>query len=181
MAHAHRDQDPEVRVAAAVGTLRAHGLRITAPRLAMLRVLASEHGPFSSEDLFKRLRGTRCDLVTVYRCLSAMEAVGVLRRCDFGDGIQRYEFNEGASHHHHIICRECRKAEIVDLCVVDGIERMLLARGYAHLSHVLDLFGICPACQQQTGSLENATSPRAPKQVPQGGARVTRKRPSRQR
>ena len=34
-----------------------------------------------------------------------MEEVGVVRRCDFGDGVLRYEFDGGAlRHHHHLVC-----------------------------------------------------------------------------
>jgi Fur family ferric uptake transcriptional regulator len=177
MSHAHDPLTADARIAEALETLRRHGLRVTAPRKAMLKVLANEHGPFSSEALFQRLKGTRCDLVTVYRSLSAMEAAGVLRRCDFGDGIHRYEFNAGASHHHHVVCRECRKAEIVDLCVVDGIERMLQARGYANVSHVLDLFGICPDCQRKAAGSKAEGMPAPPSGR---GARVT-PRPARPR
>ncbi len=98
--------------------------------------------------MHSRLAKGQCDLVTVYRSLAAMEEAGVLRRCDFGDHAQRFEFNSGAHHHHHIICRACGGAETLDLCVVDGLERIVREKGYADVSHVLELFGTCPKCQR---------------------------------
>lgn len=137
----------EKKLDAALSVLRERQLRITEPRKAMLRALIAEHGPFTSEEVHARLPAGQCDLVTVYRSLQAMEEAGVLRRCDFGDHAQRYEFNAGEHHHHHIICRACGKAETLDLCVVDSLERIVREKGYANVSHVLELFGICRKCQ----------------------------------
>lgn len=80
----------------AIGRLRNSELRITSPRCEILGVLVGEHGPFTTEEIHRRLGGSRCDLVTVYRCLATMEEVGVVRRCDFGDGVLRSEFDGGA-------------------------------------------------------------------------------------
>ncbi len=112
----------------------------------MLAILGKEHGPFSAEELHKKIGGTGCDVVTVYRSLQAMEEIGVVRRCDFGDGTYRYEFNDGEHHHHHIICRVCRSVETLDVCVADGLERMARQKGYQKVTHTLEIFGVCPKC-----------------------------------
>lgn len=114
----------------------------------MLAILVNEHGPFSAEDLHRRLPEGECDLVTVYRSLSAMEEISLVRRCDFGDGIYRYEFNHVGHHHHHIICRVCRSVRVIDLCVAETLERMAEELGYSNVSHVLEIFGTCPKCQK---------------------------------
>jgi Fe2+ or Zn2+ uptake regulation protein len=131
----------------ALQVLRDHGSRVTGPRRAILGLLASEHGPFTAEEVHARMKPGECDLVTVYRCLSAMEALNLVRRCDFGDGSYRYEFNTGEHHHHHIICRTCHGVETLDLCVADGLERMARQMGYANVTHTLEIFGVCPNCQ----------------------------------
>jgi Fur family ferric uptake transcriptional regulator len=136
------------KLASALETLRAHGQRLTKPRQAMLEVLTREHGPFSAEELHQRLKSGMCDLVTVYRCLAAMEEINLVRRCDFGDGSYRYEFDTGEHHHHHVICRGCRKVETLDFCVADSLERIVRQMGYANVGHTLEIFGICPKCQK---------------------------------
>jgi Fe2+ or Zn2+ uptake regulation protein len=49
--------------------LKTQGLRITAPRKAILEVLATAEGPFSSEETFGQLKDGSCDLVT---CIVAL-------------------------------------------------------------------------------------------------------------
>jgi Fur family ferric uptake transcriptional regulator len=147
MAHPHEHPSPEAHYEAALQTLRAHQHRITEPRKAILAVLTREHGPFTSEELHQRMDKGVCDLVTVYRCLAAMEEIALVRRCDFGDGSYRYEFNTGEHHHHHIICRSCQGVETLDFCVADGLERMARQLGYARVTHTLEIFGVCKKCQ----------------------------------
>ena len=130
----------------ALEQLRTHDLRVTEPRKAMLSILVHEHGPFSAEELHRKMGKKGCDVVTVYRSLQAMEEIGVLRRCDFGDGTYRYELNHGEHHHHHLICRVCRKIETLDFCVADSLERIARQKGYQNVTHTLELFGICPKC-----------------------------------
>lgn len=133
---------------AALAKLRKNGQRVTEPRKALLTVLTREHGPFTAEELHRKLKGGLCDVVTVYRCLAAMEEIRLVRRCDFGDGSYRYEFNTGEHHHHHLICRVCGSVQTLDLCVVDGLERMARQMGYANITHMLEVFGVCPKCQR---------------------------------
>jgi Fur family ferric uptake transcriptional regulator len=146
MPHCCDQHAPDKAVARALEQLHARGLRVTEPRKAMLSILTKEHGPFSAEELHHQLKGRGCDVVTVYRSLQAMEEIGVLRRCDFGDGTYRYEINHGEHHHHHIVCRSCRSVEVLDQCVVGKLERIARDMGYADLSHTLEIFGTCPKC-----------------------------------
>jgi Fur family transcriptional regulator, ferric uptake regulator len=145
MLHAHSHQCGH-NLEQALEQLRQHDLRVTEPRKAMLHILLHEHGPFSAEELHKKLGGKGCDVVTVYRSLQAMEEIGVVRRCDFGDGTYRYEFNHGDHHHHHIICRTCRSVETLDVCVADSLERIARQKGYENVTHTLEIFGVCAAC-----------------------------------
>jgi Fe2+ or Zn2+ uptake regulation protein len=132
----------------ALQTLREHQHRVTEPRKAILAVLTREHGPFTVEEIHQQMGTALCDLVTVYRSIAALEEIDLVRRCDFGDGSYRYEFNTGEHHHHHIVCRGCHQVETLDLCVADGLERMARQMGYAKVTHTLEIFGICATCQR---------------------------------
>ncbi len=143
----HNGGCSQQRLEDALDSLRKAGHRLTAPRRALLGVLSCEHGPFSAEELHKRLPEGMCDPVTVYRSLSVLEEMDLVRRCDFGDGIYRYEFNTGEHHHHHIICRKCSSVNNLEVCFADSLERLVRQMGYANVTHTLEIFGTCAACQ----------------------------------
>ena len=145
----HHPSHAETQFEAALQLLRANHQRVTEPRKAILGILTREHGPFTAEELHKRMKRGSCDLVTVYRSLAAMEESSVVRRCDFGDGAHRYEINTGEHHHHHIVCRSCHEAKTLDVCVADGLERIARQMGYAKVTHLLEIFGVCPECQAE--------------------------------
>lgn len=130
--------------------LRTAGLKITSARLGILQVLGAEHGPFSAEDLqkalLKHLEGRPTDLVTVYRCLAKFEELGMIQRCDFGDGTIRYELSHAGHHHHHIICRVCKRVEPLPLCPVQEPKFKLPKTGFRDITHRLEFFGICADC-----------------------------------
>jgi len=146
---AHKHPSAQTQFDASLQTLRDHHHRVTEPRKAILEILTREHGPFTAEELHGLMEKGVCDLVTVYRCLTAMEEIALVRRCDFGDGSYRYEFNTGEHHHHHIICRECHGVQTLDFCVADSLERMARQIGYANVTHTLEIFGVCAQCQRK--------------------------------
>lgn len=128
--------------------LREHGLRITKPRVALIEALARQTGPVSIESLHTELAAQACDLVTVYRCLGAFEAIGLVRRSFLHNGTSLYELTlGGAPQHYHLVCKSCGKTERVDYFPIQGMETVLRERGYVQLSHLVEFFGICPTCQ----------------------------------
>jgi len=145
----HSPSKADAQFEAALELLRANHQRVTEPRKAILGILTKEHGPFTAEEVHKRMKKGSCDLVTVYRSLAAMEESSVVRRCDFGDGAYRYEINTGDHHHHHIVCRACHSAQTLDVCVADGLERIARQLGYSRVTHLLEIFGVCPQCQAE--------------------------------
>jgi Fur family ferric uptake transcriptional regulator len=132
------------------------GMRITKPRVAIIEALLKHHGPISIERIHQEMGVEVCDLVTVYRCLSAFESLDMVRRSYLHNGTCLYEVTLGKQRHYHIVCKTCGKTEPVDYFPVEGMERMLTSRGYSQLSHVVEFFGICPACQQQATARNTA-------------------------
>lgn len=122
-------------------------LRRTQPRIAILELLTQEHGPFSIEQIRTRIKKVELDVVTVYRCLAAFEKIRIVRRCDFGDGVARYEFQSSEDHHHHhIVCVSCRKSETLDSCSLPKLDHAVRKLGYTDITHRLEFFGRCPEC-----------------------------------
>jgi Fur family transcriptional regulator, ferric uptake regulator len=133
--------------------LQSVDLKVTKSRLALLEALREGHGPFSPEDLFKKLGPSLCDLVTVYRMLTVFEEKGLVRRCVFGDGRMRYELQDNEHHHHHLVCRQCHSVKPLSDCVMKKTEESLSALGYRNLTHALEFFGTCPTCASIDGTL----------------------------
>lgn len=92
-----------------------------------------------------RATGQRIGLATVYRTLQAMAEAGevdVLR----SEGEVLYR-RCGPHHHHHLICRVCgQTVEITGGAVERWASAAGREHGYAEVSHVVELFGLCPAC-----------------------------------
>jgi Fe2+ or Zn2+ uptake regulation protein len=98
--------------------LRAHGLRVTRPRLAVLQVLSDVPGHLDVDDIARRVRGQLHSVSTqaVYDVLSALARAGLARRIEPAGSPARFEARVG-DNHHHMVCRDCRV--IVDVeCVV---------------------------------------------------------------
>jgi Fur family ferric uptake transcriptional regulator len=127
--------------------LKQSGLKVTPSRLALLEVFTKEHGPFSPEDIFKKIKKNTCDLVTVYRCLTVFEDKKLIHRCLWGDGISRYEFRGNKStHHHHILCRGCKHVFPIEDCLLEDIEKKLEKKGFFQITHFLEFVGTCKNC-----------------------------------
>ena len=128
--------------------IRNAGMRITKPRIAIIESLLRHAGPVSIERIHQDLGVKMCDLVTVYRCLSAFETLDMVRRSYLHNGTCLYELTLGSTRHYHIVCKACGHTDRVDYFSVEGMERILLDRGYTQVSHVVEFFGVCPACQK---------------------------------
>ena len=124
-------------------------LRHTRQRREILALLVEKPGPFSIQDIRSLIGQEACDPVTIYRVLENFERARIVRRCNFSDGVGRYELAAGDKHHHHLVCTGCQRVEDLDSadCPTQKLERSARARGYAEVEHSLEIFGLCPHCQ----------------------------------
>jgi Fur family transcriptional regulator, ferric uptake regulator len=126
--------------------LRRAGLKITAPRLKILEILASatvRH--MSAEDVYRRLLELNEDigLATVYRVLTQFESAGLVTRHHFEGGTAVFELNEG-THHDHIVCVDCGHVEEFSDEAIEERQRQVADRlGFRITDHALTLHGHC--------------------------------------
>ena len=129
--------------------LREAGLRVTAPRLAVLDVLAER--PHSTADAVASLvRANHRQVSTqaVYDVLAACTAAGLLRRIEPAGSAARYETRTG-DNHHHLVCRGCGSTTDVD-CVVGSPPCLEPedAAGYLVDEAEIVFWGLCPGCRR---------------------------------
>jgi Fur family transcriptional regulator, stress-responsive regulator len=129
--------------------LRARGLRVTAPRLAVFRAVAETPGHPDVEAIATRARALIGTLSTqaVYDALSALTAAGLLRRIEPAGSPARFETRVG-DNHHHVVCRVCGAAQDVD-CVVGHAPCLTPddAGGFVVDEAEVTFWGMCPDCQ----------------------------------
>ncbi|MDJ0323826.1 Fur family transcriptional regulator [Cryobacterium sp. PH31-AA6] len=136
------------RPEALADSIRAAGLRVTAPRLAVLLALAES--PHSTADrLFASVRtdlpGT--SLQAVYGVLAAFTAAGLTRKIEPSGSAALFERRVG-DNHHHIVCTRCGTVRDVD-CAVGAAPCLTPedASGFAVQAAEVTYWGVCPTCQ----------------------------------
>lgn len=134
----------------AVGRMKEKALRITTPRLAMLKALSEAVTPISAEEIHTQAGDGVLDLVTVYRNLDSLEEAGIIQRHPIERGRNLYALVSQDHHHHHVICRRCGKIERLPGCDASKLETSAKAQGFKDLTHIMEIYGICPHCSAQS-------------------------------
>ncbi len=128
--------------------------RETRQRVAVAAALCEVAEFVSAQQLHAilRERGEGVGLATVYRTLQQLAADGevdVLRTVD-GEAVYR---RCSSGHHHHLICRRCRRTVEVDSVAVERWARRIAdENGFADVEHVVEVFGTCSHCAPRTSS-----------------------------
>ncbi|MET0261897.1 MAG: transcriptional repressor [Rariglobus sp.] len=140
----------------ACSRLKAAGLRITQPRIAILNALINRSQPATIEQIHLDLKDSSCDLVTVYRCLAAFEELNLVRRCFFHNGTSLYQIQLSDEPVYHVVSKE---GQIIDTIstelavelstVLAKIEADLKSRGLTDISNMAAFF----AASRQTAAV----------------------------
>lgn len=130
--------------------LSGAGLRITAPRLAVLDVLDAAPGHVTAEqvrtDVVERIGSV--SVQAVYDVLGALTGAGLIRCIETPGHPARYE-NRVGDNHHHFVCRRCGTTLDID-CATGEAPCLLphgLPGGFAVDEAEVTYWGTCPDCQ----------------------------------
>jgi Fur family ferric uptake transcriptional regulator len=129
--------------------LAIRGYKLTAPRRAVLDVIAGMCESLSPAEIYERgrRRYPRLGLVTVYRTLDILVEAGVVRRMHHDNGCHSYALAQ-AAHGHHLICSSCNQVIEFDGCDLDELFTSVARKtGFRIEGHWLEAFGLCPKCQ----------------------------------
>lgn len=141
--------------------LRQAGLRVTAPRVAVLRELAAApHADVEAIVAAVRARLGSVSVQAVYDVLRVLTGVGLVKRFEPAGFTARYELNDG-DNHHHFVCRHCGHFEDV-ACSVGEAPCLNLPAGSGLVIDEAQViyWGICASCVQRLDL--SPTDPRDP-------------------
>lgn len=134
--------------------LKAHGLRVTGPRLAVLEVLSAAHAPLSHTDVLERLGATDWDQATIYRNLVKLKEAGVAVVAGRVGGLDRYALarpGDDGHQHPHFMCEDCGQVA----CLPAELSASISMEGpwAASVENAsIQLRGACPSCREASAS-----------------------------
>ena len=131
--------------------LRGAGLRVTTPRVSVLKVLDASHDHPRIDQVIERVRadGVRISTQAAYDVCEALHRAGLARRIEPAGGPARFESRVG-DNHHHLVCRACGLAVDVDCAVgqapcLEPVDR----RGFRLDEAEITYWGLCPDCHHE--------------------------------
>ena len=129
--------------------LRAAGLRVTRPRLAVHRALARLGGHRSADEVAAALdaAGVPLPRTSVYNALEALRGAGLVMQASAGAGAALYE--AATDSHHHFVCRRC--GEITDVpCTVEITPSLQAGLAGAEIDEAEVIYrGLCGRCRRR--------------------------------
>jgi len=128
--------------------LQERALRVTGPRLSVLRVLSDAESPLSYTEVLERLGEADCCPTTIYRNLVKLRDAGVAPVVNRAEGVDRYALADGhedAHRHPHFVCDKCSRVaclpeELGSSVAIDGPWATSIQQA------ALQLRGDCPDC-----------------------------------
>jgi Fur family transcriptional regulator, stress-responsive regulator len=135
--------------------LRGAGLRVTAPRLAVLQVLDELADHVTAERVRQSVveRIGSVSLQAVYDILTVLTEAGLVRCLETPGHPARYESRVG-DNHHHFVCRICGRTVDVESAVGETpcLTPKALPSGFTVLEAEVTYWGTCPDCLANNGN-----------------------------
>jgi Fe2+ or Zn2+ uptake regulation protein len=130
-----------------VKILKDHALKITSPRLEILRYLDKHCTHPTVEEIYTSLKKNNPSLsrTTVYNSLETLKKNKIVQSLTISGSELRYDIREGL--HHHFLCKRC--GMILDISITCPNMDRTVAGGH-QVEEVHGYFkGICRNCQKK--------------------------------
>lgn len=142
--------------------LRTAGLRVTAPRVAVLEEV--DRCPHADAEAIARGVRNRIGAVSrqaVYDVLHALTEAELVRRVSVGSRSMRYELHRH-DNHHHLVCRRCHRLEDVP-CAVGAAPCLHPVEDHGFEVEIAEVVyrGLCSACRAEDAAHAPTTPPGA--------------------
>jgi len=142
--HQETFEEPELK-----RIIRALNLKVTNQRLAILKTLHEGRRHVTAQELYEKLSGEHPEIgfATVYRFLRTLTEGHFVSEVRMGGLPARYELTP-KGHHDHLTCVKCSKiCEFENRAIETLQEKVAHQFGFRLTHHILELYGVCPACQ----------------------------------
>lgn len=134
--------------------IRSMGLKITQQRLLIINCLHEPDSKFAerhvtAQELYEKVckKDPKVGFATVYRLLHNLADRSFVTEVRLGGQPARYELS-GKDHHDHLTCVKCGKICEFENKKIENLQLQVAQYfGFKLTHHVLELYGICPACQ----------------------------------
>jgi Fur family zinc uptake transcriptional regulator/Fur family ferric uptake transcriptional regulator len=134
--------------------IRQQGYRLTTARKNVVQVLCRHSEYLGAYDIHHILEenNQHVGIVSAYRVIEMLNALGLLQREEFGSGGERFRLlNKTEQHVHQMICTKCGRTKELEDCPIHHLVKSLeLQSGYSIQEHWLRFFGLCPYCRLES-------------------------------
>lgn len=150
----HHVHDAQGFVEAVQAACQARGLRLTAIRERVLRLIADAGQPIKAYDLLEQMRdGVGAGSAappTVYRALEFLLANGFIHKLESINAFIACHHPSAEQHSvPFLICDTCQSAvELEDETIAHTLTQRAQGLGFAPRAQVLEVHGICADCQR---------------------------------
>lgn len=137
----------------ALQVLRTTGLRVTMPRVQVIRALGESNRALTAYSIHERIHtaGGMIDVVSVYRILAMLQSAGLVHHIGIVDGyIPCRIIGDHDAESEHLICSKCGCVTELPLSPVanDAASSQARAVGFVPSSIKVEMLGTCPHCAQ---------------------------------
>lgn len=136
------------------------GFRLTPQREAVLAVVRGARDHPTAATIYDRVQSMHPGIAyaTVYNALSYLVRHGLVRELKFSGG-DAARYDGRLEPHLHVICSQCGSLAEADLVLPEQLlAKAQATTGYVLAGQPLQLFGVCPSCQEANGPGPKAAS-----------------------
>lgn len=145
--------NPTAKLDWAIQQLHHSHVRVTPVRERVLKFLAHRAGPATLNEISGSAEvAGQFDDATVYRTLVLLVELDVARQLQFRDRATCFVLNVPGDGFSFLVCRCCGvTTPVPHRAPLHSLEAQITAQhGYTGLTLELELYGVCPACQEHT-------------------------------
>lgn len=132
-----------------VSRLRSSGKRITPERELLLRII-EDHAHLDAEEIYRIAQKDRpqIGLATVYRTLTLLKEMDIIRASDLGENREHYELR--SEDHVHLVCSICGR--VTDIPVPGALYKAARKEQFTVQRTHFEIFGTCQSCTDTQAS-----------------------------
>ena len=157
----HQDTEtttfPEANVEADLKKIiRSLHLKVTSQRMTILKTLQSGGRHVTAQELYESVikKDSSIGFATVYRFLRSLSDHQMVSEVRMGGLPARYEMNS-KTHHDHLTCTSCGQICEFENKSIENLQVKVAQQfGYVLTHHILELYGVCSACQVKANKIK---------------------------